>query len=169
MARISNTTLSRNTAHFGGGGIYNGGNMTINGSTVLGNNAFLGAGLDNVGTLAINNSTVGVNTGYQGGGLSNAGSVAISNSTISQNTGVKGGGIDNGAHAKLQNSIVSNNNGGNCSRFGITSKGYNLSSDATCNLTNTGDLNNTDPMLGPLQINGGPTQTMAFTVWQSCC
>jgi hypothetical protein len=105
MARISNTTLSRNTAHFGGGGIYNGGNMTINGSTVLGNNAFLGAGLDNVGTLAINNSTVGVNTGYQGGGLSNAGSVAISNSTISQNTGVKGGGIDNGVTRSFRTAL----------------------------------------------------------------
>ena len=44
----------------------------------------------------------------------------------------------------------------------MTSNGYNLSSDSTCNFTGPGDLNNTDPMLGPLQNNGGPTQTMAL-------
>jgi hypothetical protein len=61
----------------------------------------------------------------------------------------------------IQNSIVANNSGANC--YGaIQSKGYNLSSDNTCKFNNTGDLNNTDPMLGPLQNNGGPTQTMAL-------
>src|SRR5262249_6761488 len=65
------------------------------------------------------------------------------------------------ATATLQNSIVANNSGRNC--FGaITSNGYNLSSDASCPFTNSGDLNNTDPLLGPLQNNGGPTQTMAL-------
>jgi len=64
----------------------------------------------------------------------------------------------------LQNSIVANNSGGNCSiRSGtLTSHGHNLSSDATCDFGGTGDLNNIDPMLGPLQNNGGPTQTMAL-------
>jgi len=42
----------------------------------------------------------------------------------------------------------------------VTSNGYNLSSDETCNFNNTGDMNNTPPRLGPLQTNGGPTQTM---------
>src|SRR5215469_1064747 len=51
--------------------------------------------------------------------------------------------------------------GGNCSGT-LTSEGYNLSSDSTCNFNNPGDLNNHDPMLGPLQNNGGPTQTMAL-------
>jgi hypothetical protein len=37
-----------------------------------------------------------------------------------------------------------------------------MSSDGTCNLSASGDRNNTDPMLGPLQNNGGPTQTMAL-------
>jgi hypothetical protein len=37
-----------------------------------------------------------------------------------------------------------------------------MSSDGTCNFSNSGDRNNTDPMLGPLQNNGGPTQTMAL-------
>ena len=57
----------------------------------------------------------------------------------------------------MANGISSSNCGGT-----VTSNGYNLSSDDTCNFTSTGDLNNTDPMLGPLQYNGGPTQTMAL-------
>jgi hypothetical protein len=42
----------------------------------------------------------------------------------------------------------------------MTSKGYNLSSDETCNFNGTGDLNNTDPKLGQLGNYGGPTQTI---------
>jgi hypothetical protein len=36
------------------------------------------------------------------------------------------------------------------------------SSDGTCSFTHAGDMNNTNPMLGPLQNGGGPTQTMAL-------
>jgi hypothetical protein len=42
----------------------------------------------------------------------------------------------------------------------MTSNGYNLSSDGTCNFNSTGDLNNTDPKLGQLGNYGGQTQTM---------
>ncbi|MCS7222228.1 MAG: choice-of-anchor Q domain-containing protein [Anaerolineae bacterium] len=46
----------------------------------------------------------------------------------------------------------------------MTSQGHNLSDDATCAawLTASGDLNHTDPRLGPLQDNGGPTPTHAL-------
>jgi hypothetical protein len=44
----------------------------------------------------------------------------------------------------------------------VVSNGYNLSSDGTCNFSTSGDRNNTDPMLGTLQYNGGPTATMAL-------
>lgn len=62
----------------------------------------------------------------------------------------------------LQNSIVANSTaGGNC--YGVvTLKGYNLSSDGTCSFANTGDLNNTKPILGPLTNNSGRTQIMAL-------
>jgi len=42
----------------------------------------------------------------------------------------------------------------------MTSNGYNLSSDNTCNFNGPGDLNNTDPKLGKLGNHGGPTQTI---------
>jgi hypothetical protein len=163
-ARIRNSTLSGNAVHFGGGGIYNMGPMTINSSTLSGNSGVLGAGIDNAfttGRLTISNSTFNGNIGYQGGGISNGGTiVVISNSTISGNSAVKGGGIDSGTYTKLQNTIVANSRGANCYRSGFISKGYNLSSDNTCNFHNTGDRNNTDPKLGTLGNYGGPTQTI---------
>jgi hypothetical protein len=59
--------------------------------------------------------------------------------------------------------LAAASSGGNCSlaQGAITSNGYNLSSDATCaaDFTQSGDLNNTDPHLGPLANNGGPTLT----------
>lgn len=45
----------------------------------------------------------------------------------------------------------------------VTSHGYNLSSDDGGGyLTASGDQINTDPLLGPLQDNGGPTFTHAL-------
>jgi len=90
--------------------------------------------------------------------------VLINNSTISGNIAIKGG-IYSGTHTALQNSIVSNNgSGGDCYTIdnGISSNGYNLSSDSTCNFNGPGDLNNIDPKLGSLRNNAGPTQTMVL-------
>jgi hypothetical protein len=178
---ITNSTISGNSAsascpprefcHSDGGGIFvANGTMTISDSTISGNSANEAGGIDNRGTLSITNSTVSGNTASFrfnafGGGISNGGKLAINNSTISGNSahggqGSFGGGID--GTATLQNSIVANSSsGGNCSGT-MTSHGYNLSSDGTCNFKAPGDLNNHDPLLGPLQNNGGPTETMAL-------
>ena len=179
---IYNSTLSTNFASAGcpfrqfcsgdGGGIFNfGGALTISGSTINGNSANAGGGIDNnSGTLTINNSTFSGNSanfnhGNAFGGGIVSGGATISNSTFSGNSaqgslGSFGGGIY--GNATLQNSIVANSpSGGNCSGT-ATSKGHNLSSDGTCKFSGTGDLNNHDPLLGPLQNNGGPTETMAL-------
>ena len=140
-ATVSNSTLSGNRATARGGGIRNQGNLTINNTTISGNIANLSAGT--------------------GGGIRNDGTLMINNSTISGNTANQGGGGIYGS-AKIQNTIVANNpTGGNCSGT-LTSEGYNLSSDGTCTFNRPGDLNNHDPVLGPLQNNGGPTQTIAL-------
>lgn len=76
--------------------------------------------------------------------------------------GGNGGGISSSGSISLQNSIVANSRydyGGDC-EGGITSNGYNLSSDGTCNFSNSGDINNTDPKLGTLENWGGPTPTI---------
>jgi hypothetical protein len=155
-----------------GGGIYNSGTLTVNGSTLSGNqvstNFAYGGGIYNSGTVNLNNSTLSGNaaggfTGGGGGAIYNASVVKINNSTLSGNSGSpSGGGIYNGGTATVQNSIVANSSsGGNCAGA-MTSKGYNLSTDGTCNFSNTGDLNNTNPNLGPLRNNGGQTLTMAL-------
>ena len=180
---ISNSTITGNTASGTvtsayGGGIYNAGVLTINNSTLGRNNArgpyngydptSFGGGIYSSGTLVINNSTLNANDLIegQGAGIYNAGSLAINNSTLSANSaggfGSSGGGIYNRFSATtLQNSIIANNSPMNCVG-GIISEGYNLSSDGTCNFSGPGDLNNTEPKLGLLQNNGGPTQTQAL-------
>lgn len=164
-----------------GGGIYNSNMLTIRSSTLEGNSAegaypdcavdriclVHGGGIFNQGKIIMSNSTVANNVAIsasgpyaRGGGISNGGIAIISNSTMSGNAAYPGGGISGAV--VIQNSIVANSpSGGNCDGD-VTSNGYNLSSDGTCNLSNTGDLNNTNPMLGALQNNGGPTQTMAL-------
>jgi hypothetical protein len=78
-------------------------------------------------------------------------------------SGGGGGALSNsGGSFLVQNSIVANlGYGGNCAGT-VTSKGYNLSSDSSCQFTGPGDLNGQNPMLGVLRSNGGPTQTMAL-------
>jgi hypothetical protein len=158
---INNSMISANGAS-GGGGIYSRGMATINSSTLSGNGGAVGAGVFSQfgAPLVITNSTITGNIGDVGGGVT-GGTTVISNSTISGNSANNGGGIAN-AGVTFRNSIVANNKGGNCYNSTLTSKDYNLSSDSTCNFNGLGDLNNTDPKLGPLQNNGGPTMTMAL-------
>ena len=60
--------------------------------------------------------------------------------------------------------IVNSSAGGNCAGLTqyLTDNGYNLSSDGTCNLIPGTSLPNTNPNLGLLADNGGPTQTHAL-------
>ena len=172
------TASNRNVQYAYGGGIANNaGNLTINRSTISGNIAALGianasghaygGGIAILGgTVSINNSTIDGNVarstffgfGY-GGGI--YGGASIRNTTISGNGASYGGGLYQGG---IQNSIVAYNSaqrqGANC--YGAVSLGYNLSSDKSCNFNGTGDINNTNPNLGPLQHNGGPTRTRAL-------
>jgi hypothetical protein len=181
---ISNTTIGGNIANSDvvndGGGISNGGTLTINNTTISGNMAFGvleagGGGISNFGTLTIStatisgNSTASENGSSCGGGIDGGGTLTINSSTISGNSagscdgGPGGGGIAISGTATLQNTIVANNpSGGNCRGGTMTSNGYNLSSDNTCNFNNTGDMNNTEPKLGRLRNNGGPTRTHAL-------
>jgi hypothetical protein len=161
---INNTTISGNTAachgigfpphcsSYGGGIFNNCGELFVTNSTIAGNNA----------------QALGPGGQSQGGGIYNYFEtcpsydddlIQIIGSTISGNSASLGGGI---IGAWLQNSIIAGNSGGNCGRA-VGSNGYNMSSDGTCNFSNSSDRNNADPMLGPLQYNGGPTQTMALS------
>jgi hypothetical protein len=58
------------------------------------------------------------------------------------------------------NTLLAGNNSNNITGT-ITDAGHNLSSDASCVFTNSG-MTNTNPKLGSLVNNGGPTLTMAL-------
>jgi hypothetical protein len=75
-----------------------------------------------------------------------------------------GGGLYRGASVSVTNTILAANtaaSGPNC--FGtVNSGGHNLlgKKEGCFGFTAPGDLLKTDPLLGPLQDNGGPTYTM---------
>jgi hypothetical protein len=166
---INSTVSGNSTASYAGGGLYNTGTLTLTNSTVSGNSASSGGGLLNSGgTLTLTNSTVSGNSvSYEGGGLSNYGPLTLTNSTVSGNSAPEGGGLWNEGTLTLTNSLVAKNPlGGDCRQGdydgSILSHGYNLDSDGSCHLTAPTDCPGVDPLLGPLQENGGSTFTQAL-------
>jgi hypothetical protein len=182
---LSDCTVSGNVVTYvqglgHGGGISNWGTMTVTASTISGNTAIWGGGIFNVGTMTVTDSTIRGNSASWGvgGGINNdvngyinnaGGILTVTDSTISGNSaGSNGGGLWNGG--RVLNTIVAGNsspNGPDVSGA-LTSLGYNLIGDGSgvSNLTATDlvgtDAQPLDPKLGPLQDNGGPTQTMAL-------
>ena len=158
---VDNSTLAGNSATYGGGGVFN---VSYSGAEAL---------------LHVSNSTISSNSAQTGGGIDNesdddGGATAyISNTTFSGNSasGFGGGSVFNSAQGfesaviHLNDTIFQAGTGGNIFTQGgrVISDGYNLSSD-DCNgfLNGPGDETNIEPMLGPLQDNGGPTLTHAL-------
>ena len=154
---VNNSTISGNSASQDGGGIYNYGEIKADNalvqlinSTISGNSASLtGGGILNDGdqggeaTLAIAYSTISDNSANEGGGIYSFGSAATWLGLVStiMKTGISGENIRSSSGE-------------------VFSAGYNLSNDNGGGfLTAIGDQVNTNPMLGPLQNNGGPTFT----------
>jgi len=162
---IISCTLTGNTAGLGGG-IFNTGTLNIINSTVSDNSAKEGAGMYNNGTnTIITNSTFSGNAASNdGGGIVNHFPLQITHCTFSNNSGGVAGAVLNTGTLEIGNSVlnagesgvnISNGSGGT-----VTSLGYNISSDDGGGFLNgPGDQINTNPLLGPLQDNGGPTFT----------
>ncbi len=164
---VSNSTLSSNTAPgSSGGAIYNyAAASTVINSTISGNSAFNGGAIFNEGSGTITsltllsctlsgNSTANAASGnvYNNGAFGGSATLTISNTIFK--TGASGPNILNNVGT-------------------VVSQGYNLSNDAAGGdgsigpggfLNATGDIRNTDPLLGPLANNGGPTLTHAFPI-----
>jgi CSLREA domain-containing protein len=170
-ATLTDCTLSGNQDGVFGEGVYvaAGGTATLTNCTLSGNQAYEGGGgegggiyVAGGGTAMLTNCTLSDNYDVGGGGLANYGTATLTNCTLSGNIAGDGGGLANHGTATLTNTIVANSRGGgNCSGK-ITSRSHNLDSDGTCKLSSPGDLSDTDPEIGPLQGNGGPTFTLAL-------
>ena len=116
------------------------------------------------GTVSLTNVTLSGNSAqYSGGGILNyVGAATLTNVTLRGNTATTGGGIRMVGLGTLRNTLLAGNVAGNCyAESNILSVGNNLSSDDSCigSLNQPGDKNSTDPLLGALQDNGGPTWT----------
>ena len=189
-ATITDSTISGNTVDdvaSVGGGISNddGGDLTLNGSTLSGNSAVnAGGGIFNEDMLTITNSTISGNnqTGdastLGGGGVANQGTLTITNSTVTNNNAVApavafASGITTFGNPAMVSTtiagsiVASQQTGTDCGTFdgtSITTNGGNIESGTSCDFTDVAmwDLQNTDPLLGPLADNGGFTQTHAL-------
>ena len=184
---VSGCAITGNQANAAGGIENNGGTLTVTASTISGNSAGAGSGLRNFeGTTTLTNCTISGNQG-NGGAILNfdadptrSSTLQVMDCTIADNTATFGGagihtdaqgGTGSTASTALRNTIVAGNTLPNLSSaiaggggtVTITSLGYNLTNDNGGGfLTGTADQTNKDPLLGPLQNNGGPTQTHAL-------
>jgi hypothetical protein len=152
-ATLNNCMVANNSAGANdGGGIFNGGTMTVVNSTVVSNiAAFYGGGIDNsFGVLTVNNSAVldnDANSGDGGGLYNRQGTMTVNNSTVAYNSApngfggvnAKGGGIYNDGFygpviMYLNSSTVAYNSAGN-GGGGVFNDG--TEGAATLNVTNT--------------------------------
>ncbi|MCG8653202.1 MAG: hypothetical protein MI861_25400, partial [Pirellulales bacterium] len=164
ILRITDSTLAGNHAGDGGGAIHvDRAGMFLDNSTLSQNTARVGGGVSIVsGGIAATNSTWSGNSAQFGGAIINvAGNVKVANSTLAANTGVNGDSLYSvGAFGQpinfFGNSIIT----GSVDTPTQTGN-HNLFSN-TVTITGTGNLQNMDPKLGPLQNNGGPTPTHAL-------
>ena len=147
--------------------------LTMTHSTVSGNTTTAdGGGIATAGgAVDLTNVTLTVNTADQGGGLDCAGACTLTNVTVTSNIApTNGDGVRQTGAGTITfvNTIVASNVSAGVTECdgaaaNLISNGYNLSSDASCDFTSTGDQENTDPSLGILQDNGGPTFTHAIS------
>ncbi|MGA7497522.1 MAG: dockerin type I repeat-containing protein [Isosphaeraceae bacterium] len=133
QAQLVGLTITRGRANaYYGGGIDNGGTLTVADSSVIGNSVLIysggftgGGGIENESgaTLTVTNSIVGYNSvpiGGQGGGISNDGTMTVTNSSIDNNSapssfasgGSGGAGIINLGTLTVTNSTIDNNSAG---------------------------------------------------------
>ena len=111
--KLTDMTISQNSATNRGGGIYNNnGTMILMNVTVIQNKAAYGSGIHSNGTMILMNVTVNSNggvTAFYGGGILNAGNITLMDVTISGNKAVAGAGIFNSVTMTFTGGTVSGN------------------------------------------------------------
>ena len=171
---LRNSAISGNTVTGSGGGIYSAGQLSLEGTTVSGNNATAsGGGIFHQGAeaanfTAISASTISGNDASAGGGIWSQGVLGIARSTIAANTSRSGGGLFRQVAAaggpqfptQITDTIIAAATGGACAgTFQSLTSRYNIAGDSTCPFTGVGDKPSVNPGVGPLQNNGGQTNT----------
>ncbi|WP_170134747.1 choice-of-anchor Q domain-containing protein, partial [Marinirhabdus gelatinilytica] len=172
---IEESTIDSNSAASEGGGLWNqdGATMNVLTSTVSRNSANEGGGVyNNTGAITmIMRSTISSNdAAANGGGITNDGaSLDLNAVTVGANTaGGTGGGIQSNTSTSLKNTLVALNTASSGTDVSgtFTSNDYNLigTDDEGAFPEQANDIEEVDPMLGPLQNNGGTTETHELLV-----
>lgn len=177
------TDVAENNASTGGGGgvYHRGGVTTVDRSTIRGNRACAGAGVEVNGpetSVLIFGTTISGNSAdCRGGGVFLAsGSIGLIASTVVGNQVTayggefdtpEGAGLSSDPYGhgefRVEGTIVAANRGApDCGGTPPTSRGYNFDGGTSCGFTAPGDVSGTDPGIGPLGENGGPTMTHAL-------
>ena len=163
--------VDANVAPFGAGVFADGtgGILSITASTLSRNSALQQGGglLSEGGETTITNSTLSTNFASQGGGIAVLdGITSLVSATIAANIGSAAGGgvMVIGGTLNAFNTLIGNNSAGaGPDGFGqLTSQGNNLvgnSADLQILGDATGNIVGVNPGIGPLQDNGGGTQT----------
>jgi len=168
---ISSSSFISNSAGLYGGGLANDTSGTwITGTTFFSNTAAgNGGGINSNGSLTMTNSTLSGNHSQSNGGglgwgpgavLTLLNDTIVSNTASTQGGNIYAGGVPT-ASINLKNTLVAFGAPNNCDNV-VVSQGHNLESANSCGFTAGGDLRNTNPKIGPLQDNGGPTLTHAL-------
>ena len=183
---ITTSTLSSNEADNGGGIAVGRGSGEVTRSTLVGNTAssaggaiFLGLDGGN-GSINLRNSTLSANTAANGGGIgaatNNSGSSTMVNTTLAMNTGA---GIDVGntpavifaadANSQFIKNLLVDNTPDNCAApfnhaGDEVNGGSNVSSDDSCGLTQSTDIEDATANLDALGDYAGPTETHRLLV-----
>ena len=172
---IASSNISQNISSFNGGGLTLSGDVaeivdsTFEGNTGLSSSGKGGAIYVSGTDTHIANTTFSNNSAGNGGGIyRHSGSLDIEHSTIFENTatnaygGIYFGGSDTEIGGTLSNSIVAGNtaNAMPSDVTGTIFANYNLiESPVGVTVVGPGNILEADPLLGPLQDNGGPTLT----------
>jgi CSLREA domain-containing protein len=161
---VNGSAFSDNWANIDGGAIYNEGAATVTGSTLSGNEVDArGGGIFSSGVLTVTGSTLSGNeTKLRGGGIYNWGTLTLTGSTLFGNSATaEGGGLYNESSCTLHYAytiIAHSSSGGDCYNDGaIDLNSHNLVQDGSCAAAFSGD-----PLLAPLDDNGGATFTHAL-------
>lgn len=164
---LTNCTFSGNTAGGGTGG--NGGpGGGRGGGGGNGGNA-IGGGIYNLGTVSVVSCTLSVNAAI--GGTNGVAGSGISSSGDGRRGASRGGDIANQARKKkgsffLMDSIIAASLSGGGGFGTIIDGGYNISADRSIVFKPAKkggtSLSRTNPLVGDLADNGGPTETIAI-------
>jgi CSLREA domain-containing protein len=171
---LRQAVLQNNSTDLTGGGLENRGTATLDQVLVVGNSAVFrtgarptngsGGGIYNTGTLSLTNVTFTGNISVQrGGAIHTEGNATLTNVTFGENSvePFGQGKSISAVTATVRNTIFGHPLGGNCAGP-IQSVGNNIETGDSCSLNGSNDQKNADPRLGPLQNNGGPTDTYAL-------